>query len=259
MYRFMADLFSYGKKGIKEFIRENQVAILYTLIFHVIVLIIMIFVKVEGLKNDQELGVLIDFEEKTIEEILEEEMVELPAKFLELIKEQRELASNRAVNVNAEDPFNQEISTEDYMKSLLDELEAGKDDDLIKEREKWKEILESQGYIEPQSEELDSDEKEYYGPTTITYEFKEEPLTRSKSFLAVPVYRCQGSGLVKVDAVVARDGTVSHAEVRKPIEGNDATCFAEAALEAVLTSRFRVAQNAPDRHKVLITYSFMAQ
>ncbi len=68
----MDEIYSYGWAGVKRFIRKNLVAILYTLIFHLVVLIILIFVRVEGLKTDRELGIELEIEEKTIEEILAE-------------------------------------------------------------------------------------------------------------------------------------------------------------------------------------------
>jgi len=255
----MEHLFSYRNKSFRNLVKENINAILYTLIFHLVVLIILIFVKTEGLKNDHELGVLLEFEERTIEEILEDEMIEVPAEFIELIQQQRELASNRAVNANAEDAFNKEISTEDYMQQLLEEIEAGRDDEIIRDREEWRKVLEAGGYIEPVAETQDEEPEEYTGPTTITYQFEEEPLDRGKSFLKIPVYLCQGAGLVRVEARVARDGSVVSAEVQKPVEGADATCFANAAKEAALTSRFSVDPDAPEMHRVLITYTFIAQ
>jgi hypothetical protein len=256
----MDDLFSNKKQSFKEFIRTHLEAILLTLIFHVVVLIILIFVKVEGLKDGRELGVLIDFEEKSIKEILDEENVEIPAEFMELIQQQRELASNRAVNVNADDPFNSEISTEEYLQKLLDEIEAGRDEEVIRDREKWREILEAGGYIEPVEESAEeSGEETYTGPTTITYEFLDAPLDRQKSYLTIPVYKCEGSGLVSVDAEVARDGSVIRADIRKPVEGADAECFARAATEAALSSSFAVAPGAPEKQQVVITYSFIAQ
>ena len=107
------DLFIYGIKGIKKFIRENLAAILYTLIFHLVVLVILVFVRVESLKRERELGVLIEFEEKSIEEILAEEEVEIPSEWMERVMQLRELSSNRAVNVNAEEEFSEEISTDE--------------------------------------------------------------------------------------------------------------------------------------------------
>ena len=119
----MEDVFSYGWSGIKKFVKQNHVSILYTLIFHLVVLIILIFVKVEGLKKDHELGIKLEFEEKTIEEILAEEAVEIPAEWIEQIMQQREISSNRAVNLNAEDEFSEDISTDEYVQDLLDQIE----------------------------------------------------------------------------------------------------------------------------------------
>jgi hypothetical protein len=62
----MADLFSYGPRNFREFVKTNHVAILYTVIIHLVILIVMVLVKVDGLKQDRELGVMLDFtEEKT--------------------------------------------------------------------------------------------------------------------------------------------------------------------------------------------------
>ena len=98
----MEELFQYGWKGVRSFIKENRVALLYTLIVHLVVLIILIFVRVEGLKKDQELGIELEFEEKSLEQMLAEEELDVPAEWLEEILRQRELSSNRAVNVNVE-------------------------------------------------------------------------------------------------------------------------------------------------------------
>ena len=91
----MDELYSYGWSGFKKFFKKNLIAILYSLIFHLVILIILIFVRVEGLKNDRELGVELEFEEKSIEEMLAEEEADLPAEWLEQVLRLRELSSNR--------------------------------------------------------------------------------------------------------------------------------------------------------------------
>jgi len=100
---------------------------------------------------------------------------------------------------------------------------------------------------------------EYSGPTTITYEFLEEPRNRGKVKLTIPVYRCQGSGLVRVQVTVSPDGSVREAEVLKPIEGSDRICFADAALAAARSSQFSIELGGPTKHRAVITYSFIAQ
>ena len=95
--------------------------------------------------------------------------------------------------------------------------------------------------------------------TTITFEFLEEPLSRGKVELTVPVYRCQGSGVVKVKLTVAPDGSVREARVLEPIIGSDRICFADAALSAARSSQFRIELSGPVKHFAIITYSFIAQ
>jgi hypothetical protein len=253
------DIFSYGWSGIKKFVRQNHVSILYTVIFHLVILIILIFVRVEGLKNDQELGIKLEFEDKTIEEILAEETVDIPAEWIEQIRQQRELASNRAVNLNAEDQFSEDISTDEYVRDLLDQIEQARNLEDKEKLEELQAILAAADYVPPASDSKDENEAEYTGPTTITYEFLDEPRQRGKVMLTLPVYRCQGSGLVKVAIAVSKDGTVVEAEVQEPIEGSDRVCFADAAKAAALSSRFRVEINAPEKQRALITYTFIAQ
>lgn len=254
----MDEIFQYGWSGIRKFVKENRVALLYTLIVHLVVLIIFIFVKVEGLKNDQELGIELEFEEKTLEQMLAEEDLEVPAEWLEELMRQRELSSNRAVNVNAENKLNEEISTSEYVNDLLDQIEEARNQEDREKLEELQAILASADYVPPSSE----DEEEaavYAGPTTITFEFKSEPADRGKVELTVPVYRCQGSGIVKVEVQVAPDGSVGEARVLEPIIGTDRVCFAEAALSAALTSRFRIELSAPAKHRAIISYTFIAQ
>jgi len=230
----MDDIFQYGWSGFKKFLKENKAALLYTLIFHLVVLIIFLFVKVEGLKNDRELGIELEFEEKTI------------------------LSSNRAVNLNAEEKLSQDLSTEEYVKDLLDQIEEARDQEDREKLEELQSILASADYVPPSLEE-EEERTVYSGPTTITYEFLDKPVNRGKVELTIPVYRCQGSGVVKVEVGVAPDGSVREARVLEPIVGSDRVCFADAALSAAQSSQFRIELSAPAKQRAIITYSFIAQ
>jgi hypothetical protein len=255
----MEELFLYGRSGIKKFFRKNLNSILYTLIFHLVVLIVLIFSRVDVLKRGQELGIKLELKEKTVEDFMEEQEMEVPADWLEEVQRQREAASNRAVNLRAESGFSQDISTDDYVNDMLDQIEQARNEEDRETLEELQAILAAADY-EPPAEELNQEEKgEFTGPTTITYEFLSDPVQRKKVNLTIPVYRCQGSGLVRVEIIVAPDGGVLNADIKRPIEGNDRVCFAEAALAAALSSRFRIDVNAPARHRAIVTYSFMAQ
>jgi len=255
------EFFSYGRSGIKKFFKENLVAILYTLIIHLVVLIVLVFVKVQGLKHDSELGIKLEFEDRTLESMLEErkDMEAVPAEWLEQLMRQRELSSNRAVNLNAENQFSEDISTDDYVKDLLEQIEEARD---MEDREKMEElqaILASADYVPPVAGNEEDERGEYSGPTTITFEFLEEPISRGKVRLSIPVYRCQGSGRVRVQVSVSPDGSVREAQVLEPIEGSDRVCFSDAAMAAALSSQFRIELSAPAKHRAVITYSFIAQ
>jgi len=253
------DIFSYGWSGLKKFFKDNRIAILYTVIIHLVIGIIMVFLKVEGLKNGREMGIELEFEELTLEEKIAEEMEEIPAEWLEQIMQQRELSSNRAVNLNAEDEFSTDISTDDYVQDLLDQIEQARNQEDKEKLEELQAILATADYVPPAAENPDQKNSEYSGPTTITYEFLEEPRSRGKVLLTIPVYRCQGSGVVRVEVVVAPDGTVRDAQIKQAIEGNDRVCFGDAALAAALSSTFRIELNGPSRHRAMITYTFIAQ
>ena len=253
----MDELFRYGWKGIIGFFRDNRVALLYTLIVHLIILIILIFVKVEGLKDKQELGVEIEFEDRTVEDILAERE-EVPAEWLEEVMRRRELSSNQAVNLNAEDQLSQDLSTQEYVKDLLDQIEEARNQEDREKLEELQRILASADYVPPTGGDEEGNTV-YAGPTTITYEFLEEPRSRGKVKLTVPVYRCQGSGVVKVEVAVSPDGSVRDARVLEPIIGNDKICFADAALAAARTSQFRIELKGPEKHMAVITYNFVAQ
>lgn len=254
----MEEIFQYGWAGIKNFVKENRMALLYTLIFHLLVLIIFLFIKVEGLKHDQELGIELEFEEKSLEQLLAEENPEVPAEWIEEIMRQRELSSNRAVNLNAEDKFTEEISTREYVNDLLEQIEEARNQQDREKLEELQAILASADYVPPSSD-APGENAVYSGPTTITFEFLEEPLDRGKVVLTVPVYRCQGSGVVKVEVSVAPDGSVQEARVLEPITGSDRVCFSDAALTAALSSQFRIELSGPQKHRAIIRYSFIAQ
>ena len=65
--------------------------------------------------------------------------------------------------------------------------------------------------------------------------------------------------MVKVEVNVATDGTVREARVLEPIIGEDRICFADAALAAARSSQFRIELSGPEKHRAIITYSFIAQ
>ena len=65
---------------------------------------------------------------------------------------QRELSSNRAVNLNAEDQFSEDISTNEYVKDLLDQIEEARNQEDREKLEELQAILASADYVPPASD-----------------------------------------------------------------------------------------------------------
>ncbi len=247
------------KKTFRQFLKEHLVAILYTIVFYLIVLIIMMSAKVKGLKEDKELGIMLDFSHEEYKEP-EQEIVEVPAGWLEQIYKAREKASNQAVNTSKAEEFQEKISTDEYVNEVKNELESERDEAYLKERDRLNDIINKDEWAEPETKQAEPEDKaEYKGPTTITYAFGEAPLDRGKIFLEIPVYKCEGGALVKVGVLVDRYGYVSSAEVLSVSAGGITDCFHDAALTAALNSRFRQDMSAPEKQKAVITYTFISQ
>lgn len=258
----MNDLFSYGPRNVREFLKQNHRAILYTIIVHLVVAIILLLLKVEGLKEDRELGVMLDFtEEETLEDKLDKENIEVPQEWLDKVYEAREKASNQAVNLD--DRVEEEISTRNYVNELLDELESQKDPEFLRNREKWEEIISSYVYEEPPAADTDEllldDDTPFTGPTTITYEFLGPPKDRRSRKLVIPVYRCEGAARLVIDIEVRPDGSVSTANVVSIDTQADPECFIDAAKSAAMASRFFSNSDAPQKHVARVTYQFIPQ
>ncbi len=92
-------------------------------------------------------GLRLEFEEKTIEEILAEEDPDIPADWLEQVLRERELSSNRAVNLNAENQFNEDISTNEYVQDLLEQIELARAQEDREKLEELQAILAAADYV----------------------------------------------------------------------------------------------------------------
>ncbi|MFW5657037.1 MAG: energy transducer TonB [Bacteroidota bacterium] len=234
----------------KEFIENNARGILGTLIFHLLLLNVFFILRMSALKSEQHVEMAIEFEE------LEENEPVIPVdKNKEYVEEElqqidEDMARNIAVN-RANENLAEEISTENYIDELkrelnIDELfpEQGSDEEFLPE---FKEAREQ----EKASEEI----TEYSGPTRIEYYLE----NRTKRYIHVPVYKCEGSGKVSLDIVVDQEGLVVSANVAKVQGSSSNECLIDAALDAANRSRFNTDFNAPKRQKGTISYQFVAQ
>lgn len=173
--------------------------------------------KINTLKHNRFQNVKIDFSE-TVESDQKQEadkhkLTPEEARLLERLMASQDHASNQAVNLN--EKLDEKISTSNYVKEVEKQLDESRSEEWRKQQEKINDIL-NQPDVQPIDNpgNKDQDISHYKGPTHITYEFLEPPLNRNKTYLPVPVYKCEGEGTVIVDITVNQTGEVTG---KKPI------------------------------------------
>ena len=245
--------------SLRKFLRKNINGILTTIIFHLLILIVFLALKINSFREVKELGVVLDFtfemENKDESKLSTEELAQL--EMYERLLEGALRASNQPANISEQ--LENKISTENFVKEVEKLINESRSEEEKKKLQELEELLSADV---PVSEILPEDLKNisvFQGPTRISYEFMEAPYERFGTYIPVPVYKCQGEGVVEVEIIVERSGTVSSA---KPIvigSPYDAACLAEAAVNYAKISRFTVNPGAPVKHKAKIRYSFVAQ
>lgn len=244
---------------IKGFIRKNIYGIVTTLIFHILVFIVLIGVKLHSLREINELGLILDFDyvyqEEEKELLTPEELAKL--ELFERFLEQSLRQSNQPVNISSH--LEKQISTTNFVDQVKQELDDSRSTEEKEELEKLGQKI-SNTEIPKAPEDIQEEKvQEYHGPARISYEFLEAPFNRSPVHLPVPIYKCRGDGVVEVAIQVDLSGRVISAKPTILGSPADGQCLAEAAVKYALLARFSRPENAPSVHKGKITYSFVAQ
>ncbi len=240
--------------NLDERIQENATGILGTIAFHLFLILLFLVFRISTERQRLEDLILVDFEDDQTEEQMESEAPD-PEFEQRLARYLEEPRTNVPVNVARQ--IDHELSTEEYVKELEEDLDANRPEEWQERQERLRE-LEEMGNAELAVEGEDSTvlEKEpYQGPTNIYYELENRYYLR----LPVPVYKCPGDGLIEVKIAVDQRGKVVQAETNKPGDTANEICLAEAAVTAALKTRFNADYSAPVRQIGTITYHFIAQ
>ncbi|MBL7113377.1 MAG: hypothetical protein ISS19_15680 [Bacteroidales bacterium] len=244
---------------LKHIINENLSGILGTLAFHMLVVIIFLIIKISSTRSLMDSFILVDFEddEKTEQEIIEKE-IELDPDFEQYVADYLD-AARRNIPVNVADRLNEELSTEKYVEELLDEMNDDRSEDYQRSNERLQELLEMEEgediIVEGEQDEEDSEPEIYQGPTNIYFSLE----NRYEVRLPVPVYKCEGEGIVEVQVAVDQRGRVVQVSVDNLGDSLNEICLAEAARTAALNTRFNSDFEAPVRQQGTITYHFQPQ
>ena len=237
-----------------EKIQEHATGILGTIAFHMVLIAVFLAIKISTEKSLLETLIMFEFEEEVTEEqmYMQEPDPEFEEKLARYLEEPR---SNVPVNLARQ--IDQELSTEKYVQELEKDLDENRPEDWEEMKERLKELEEiNQEELIMEAEDITKREPAVYeGPTNIYYDLE----FRYHLRLPVPVYKCEGAGLIEVKIVVDQRGRVVKAEADKPGNTANEICLEEAAISAALSTRFNADYDAPVNQVGTITYHFIAQ
>jgi hypothetical protein len=245
---------------LKEEERNIYSALMGTAAFHLLILVIFLWVRLGEVKIIAKEQVVIEFDEQTYKAVqeyakhmkpLESYAEKAPViKGTESMKLTQDAIKNIAVNTS--EKIKDQISTEKYIEQVKQELG-------IKELNQQ---LDRSAGEEPVAEDANNsknkpppqtEKKEYHGPTRISYSLE----GRTDRYMYMPVYKCESSGNVSIDIIVSPSGAVIGESVASSSVSDD--CLIEAAIDAAHKSIFSVKLDAESRQRGTISYEFVAQ
>ncbi len=245
-----------------SFIRKNINGILGTILFHLIVVIICLACKINTIEKEAEGYIIIDpqdFEPK--EEILsEDESMMTDEEIAQYMQNLGHTGSNYSGTYNLQQSGSQsEAMSQEEMQKMYEEA-------ILREKygDKYDEAMDktSEDYIDPTR--METYQSQYGEQRNVVRKgnalvyAEPDNSARESTFLKVPVFTCQGSGVVVVRVAIASSGKVNSVEVISSELTSDAECLTNAARNAALNSRFsKISGNKSEGGK--ITYTFVKQ
>jgi hypothetical protein len=252
-------------KSFIKLISEKKYGIIGTVLFHMLALTVILFIKVGNVHNKQENIVYIDL--KVFDEIqkLEVAKTDPDNRLKSPPREARNIAVNQAEDriekyddyKNYQVPDNQ-ISKRQATREAQNRV-AQDVKDIIKEN-----------HLDPDDKELPrteakpidfyqakkiEEEQVYKGPTNIYYKLDD----RKVAYLPIPVYKCKGGATVQVDIRVGQRGKVEISSINNSGTDTKDPCFLDAAKDAAQHTRFNFSTSATLLQQGYIIYHFVAQ
>ena len=245
------------KGRIGHILNEYLIGILGTVIFHLVIVIIFLVFKIASVRNLMDAIITIDFEETELQDFpinpVREKDIEFDQYVADYLESER---SNIPVNVSAR--LDEQLSTDRFVDELTEEMSLNRSEEMLRSEERLRELQEmesEENIIAEADEPEDKDPVVFKGKTNIYYSLE----NRYHMRLPVPVYKCEGFGIVEVQIFVDQKGYVVNAMVPNLGESMNDICLAEAAKIAALATKFNSNFDAPLRQQGTITYHFQPQ
>ncbi|MDR1583221.1 MAG: energy transducer TonB [Prevotellaceae bacterium] len=244
-------------KSLKQWIKDNQIGIYTTVIFHLVIFLALALNEIRTRTMqpksielifhnvEQEPEITPEDERKQIEEELNKMLREMPNPDVRLPN----LAMNAAVQGSESGRGQGAVSffSNRNSSSIREERER---------REKDKEEKKNTGVDDVKMDESAHDNEEsqaYKGPSIVSYYLE----GRTAIYLPVPAYKCLNGGDVVVLIDVNVQGYVVVATIDKRNSSND-DCLHRAAIDAAERARFSTIQKSGNQ-KGNIVYRFVPQ
>ncbi|MBQ9310169.1 MAG: hypothetical protein IJ222_04815 [Bacteroidales bacterium] len=234
-----------------RFSGDDRAGLYITVIVHLVVLIVLLSIR---------LGAAIKKENSFVLDFTKAEQIE---------KIEKELALKQAIN----DRLNEMLASGGYepVRNIAVDRSVLKDDrnsaedarKLYEDVEKLKRDLQTAPEVPEENEVVaapqprkkeEKKESHYSGPSVLSYELE----GRKASRLPIPAYRCMGSGEVKINIGVDKQGNVVVAKVDEGASSPDG-CLRSFAVRAARMSKFSASATAPNNQAGYIIYQFVAQ
>lgn len=244
---------------LKELVILHRHGIMGTVIFHLLIGILFMSMQISRVRVHTEMEIQMDVPEK--EEVRKQELerqrleeIRQKASEEEVERMLRSIAVNE--NVTARNKQAADVSVEDYVNEILDELrETGDNGRYQAKRDKHYKQDSLQRVRDLREQELDSLKSTFYsGESSVSYNLK----GRYARVLPIPVFKCETGGRVVVEIVVNPRGVVVKADVIKSQSAPDERLW-RVAEDAANRSRFNDRADAPAQQKGTITYNFVKQ
>ena len=248
-----------NRDSLLDWLKEHRHGVMGTVIFHLVLAIFLVCVGISRLDSQQRMEIEIDMPEPEIVQQKQEEQEKKEQILRQSADEEvnellRSLAVNEdVVKKNAETQPHERVK--EYIEQIQEEIDSDyggryranknkhyKEDSIRVQRDKKERMLDSlQSTV-------------YVGKSSVSYNIK----GRYKTYLPIPVYKCEFGGKVVVAVVVNRQGRVIKAEI-VDAESNKDDTLREVAADAALKSEFNADEKAPERQSGTITYNFVKQ
>ena len=244
-----------------SFFRRNINGILGTILFHLIVICVCLACKIGVIQKEPESYIIIDpqdfeMDDKSQSSEAEDEM--MTDEQIDQYLQNLGIAGSNYSGTRTYQPSSGQSMSEADMKAKYEEqfLREKYGDNYNDAQNRTYEDYIDQSRMEQYKSDNKPRNMVKSGPALVYAELDNKQ--REVSYLHVPVFTCEGSGVVVVRISVASSGKVSSAEVVSSNLTADVECLTNAARTAALKSSFsKISGNKTEGGK--ITYTFVRQ